>query len=248
VLGKRLGKAMGKVAKAVKQMPQDDLLLFQKTGTCVIDSYTLSQDDITIKYEFLTPAGFKRSDVDAASGEEDVMVIVDLTIDQQLLDSGTARELVNRIQKLRKSAGLHASDEVWVFFEPKLLTDRTSNDDLHRLLKAEESYLKSMLGREPRHVSSKPSYAVTLASDWCTLSTGAEIKVTLTRPCVSIIKTALQMACNDSEELAAAVSSVMLSREYISVACDCRENDGFLSIHVDGKVVSLQAGKEFILE
>ena len=46
------------------------------------------------------------------------------------------------------------------FFEPKMLTDRKSMDALHRLIKAEEEYLKSMLSREPRHISSKPSHAV----------------------------------------------------------------------------------------
>ena len=114
VLGKRLGKAMGKIAKAVKQMPQDDLRSFQETGACVIDGYPLSRDDITIKFEFFTSVGVDTKNIDAA-GEDDVMVIIDLATDQQLLDSGAARELVNRIQKLRKAGGLQASDEVWVF-------------------------------------------------------------------------------------------------------------------------------------
>ena len=247
VLGKRLGKAMGKIAKAVKQMPQDDLRSFQKTGACVIDGYPLSRDDITIKFEFFTSVGVDNKNIDAALGEDDVMVIIDLATDQQLLDCGAARELVNRIQKLRKAGGLQASDEVRVFFEPKMLTDRKSIDALHRLIKAEEEYLKSMLGQEPRHISSKPSHAVTIVSDSCTLSTGTEITLTLTRPCISINKDALRSACDDSEELAAAVSAVMLSREYISIACECHEGDGILRISVDDREVNLKAGKEFIL-
>ena len=74
-----------------------------------------------------------------------------------------------------------------------------------------------------------------------------EITLTLTRPCISINKDALQSACDDSEELAAAVSAVMLSREYLSIACECHEGDGILRIRVDDRDVNLKAGKEFIL-
>ena len=46
--------------------------------------------------------GYAKSDIDAASGEDGVMVVLELTVDQKLLDSGAARELVNRVQKVAK--------------------------------------------------------------------------------------------------------------------------------------------------
>ena len=117
LLGKRLGKEIGEVAKAVKKMSQEDLLCFQRSGSVVLYGHTLSSDDISIKHEFRIPDGYAKSDIDAASGDEGAMVILELTVDQKLLDSGAARELINRMQKLRKSVGLQASDNIFIFFD-----------------------------------------------------------------------------------------------------------------------------------
>ena len=48
VLGKRLGKSMGKVAKDVKNFTQNDILEFEKSGGCVISGYSLSIGDIKV--------------------------------------------------------------------------------------------------------------------------------------------------------------------------------------------------------
>lgn len=47
-LGKRLGKAMGIVAKEVKAMSQDDILAFEKSGELTIASHCLKRDDIKV--------------------------------------------------------------------------------------------------------------------------------------------------------------------------------------------------------
>ena len=52
LLGKRLGKEIGEVAKAVKKMSQEDLLCFQRSGSVVLCGHTLSSNDISIKHEF----------------------------------------------------------------------------------------------------------------------------------------------------------------------------------------------------
>jgi isoleucyl-tRNA synthetase len=40
-----------------------------------------------------------------------------LTIDENLKQMGVSREIVNKVQKLRKSAGLNIEDQVEIFFE-----------------------------------------------------------------------------------------------------------------------------------
>ena len=49
-----------------------------------------------------------------AHSSEDILILLDTTPDQSMLDEGVAREVVNRIQKLRKKAGLAPTDEVTV--------------------------------------------------------------------------------------------------------------------------------------
>merc|ERR1712107_541473 len=48
---------------------------------------------------------------------EDILVLLDTTPDQEMLDEGVAREVVNSIQKLRKSAGLKVDDQVTMMYD-----------------------------------------------------------------------------------------------------------------------------------
>lgn len=48
-------------------------------------------------------------EVDAA-GDGEVLVVMDLRPDEELVAAGLAREVVNRVQRLRKKAGLQATD------------------------------------------------------------------------------------------------------------------------------------------
>jgi isoleucyl-tRNA synthetase len=57
VLGKRLGRDMGVVAKKVKEMSLDDILDFEKSGEVVISGHSLKLSDIKVyilcdKYDY----------------------------------------------------------------------------------------------------------------------------------------------------------------------------------------------------
>ncbi|KAK8518191.1 hypothetical protein V6N13_027669 [Hibiscus sabdariffa] len=116
VLGKRLGKSMGFVAKELKAMSQEDILDFEKAGEVTIATHCLKLTDIKLVREFKHPDGMTDKEMDAA-GDGDVLVILDLRHDGSLFEAGVAREVVNRIQKLRKKAGLEPTDMVEVYFE-----------------------------------------------------------------------------------------------------------------------------------
>ena len=243
-LGKRLGKAMGQVSKAIKNMTQDDIILFQKTGSFSAEGHTLGAEDISIKHEFRVPDGYAKEDLDAASGEEDVMVVMELKVDQALLDAGAAREFVNRVQKLRKSAGLQPSDAVSVFFHPVTGMEKDAHESLLRMVTSEHAYLVDNLACVLQPVTAKPEHAVILATETCTLSTGAAFVLTLTCPAVLLDKEAVMKACNNNDELVAAVSAVVISRDYEKIKQECIAGDGAVCIKVDGKEVVLRADNE----
>ena len=245
VLGKRLGKAMGQVGKAVKGMTKDDIILFQKTGSFSVGEHTLSAEDITVKHEFRVPDGYAKEQIDAASGEEEVMVIMELEADQSLLDAGAAREFVNRVQKLRKSAGLQASDVVSIFFEPKG-DDKEAQDGLQRMIANESAYMEESIGCALKHVSSKPAHAVVLATEKCSLSTGAGFILTLSLPAVVLDDANVKLACNGVDDLAAAVSAVVVSRDYGNLKQECEKGGGVIVVKVDGAEVKLTLGKELV--
>ncbi|KAI8555391.1 hypothetical protein RHMOL_Rhmol05G0171000 [Rhododendron molle] len=123
VLGKRLGKSMGIVAKEVKAMSQKDILDFEKHGEVTIATHCLKLSDIKINWSFWRPDHMTEEEIDAA-GDGDVLVILDLRPDESLFEAGVAREVVNRIQKLRKKAALEPTDMVEVYF--KLLDEDES--------------------------------------------------------------------------------------------------------------------------
>ncbi len=64
--------------------------------------------------DFKLPEGASGDDIDA-NGDGEVLAVLDLGTDESLVEAGLAREVVNRVQKLRKKAGLVASDIVDVF-------------------------------------------------------------------------------------------------------------------------------------
>ena len=71
-----------------------------------------------------------------AHSSEDILILLDTTPDQSMLDEGVAREVVNRIQKLRKKAGLAPTDEVTVHCHVQ-----PAGHDLARVI-SEHRYLK----------------------------------------------------------------------------------------------------------
>lgn len=69
---------------------------------------------VQILRDFKLPEGASGDAIDA-NGDGEVLAVLDLGTDESLVEAGLAREVVNRVQKLRKKAGLVASDVVDVF-------------------------------------------------------------------------------------------------------------------------------------
>lgn len=95
---------------------QDDILQLEQGNALEISGETISPNEIKIVREFKLPSDAKPGELDAA-GDGEVLVVVDLSYDESLLAAGTAREVVNRVQKLRKKAGLSIGDPISVFLE-----------------------------------------------------------------------------------------------------------------------------------
>merc|ERR1719410_1142343 len=73
-------------------------------------------EDLRIMYSFTGEKSKELSEKYEADSQEDVLVLLDTTPDQEMLDEGVAREVVNRVQKLRKSAGLKVDDQVTLLY------------------------------------------------------------------------------------------------------------------------------------
>lgn len=113
-LGKRLGKNMKLAAGIIQEMDQEAIAKFEIDGTFAIDiegeSFALDREDIEVVSEDIP--GWQ------VASEDGVTVALDITLDDELRAEGTARELVNRIQNIRKSSGLEVTDRISILVEP----------------------------------------------------------------------------------------------------------------------------------
>lgn len=107
-LGPRYGKIMKSLAAAIQSMSQEDILAFEVAGTFTLN---VEGQDATIE----------RTDVEIISedipgwlvaNEGRLTVALDITVTESLRKEGLARELVNRIQNLRKSNGYDITDKI----------------------------------------------------------------------------------------------------------------------------------------
>jgi len=129
-LGKRLGKDFKAVKQAVAQLSNQDCRTYQMSGTMQVAGQTLSGTDLKINLEFTGDTTIFEA---CCSTTGDLVVLLDCRINDELKDEGTAREVVNRIQKLRKKATLSIEDKISVVFSTqdtalgKLLVAQAAN-------------------------------------------------------------------------------------------------------------------------
>ncbi|MEE1884002.1 isoleucine--tRNA ligase [Pedobacter flavus] len=110
-LGAKVGKDMKLVAAAIQEMNQDELSNFEKNGTCQLNNlpYIISLEDVEIIAEDIP--GWQVTN----SGR--LTVALDITITNELKEEGISRELVNRIQNLRKELNFEVTDRIKVVLE-----------------------------------------------------------------------------------------------------------------------------------
>ncbi|NRA91784.1 MAG: isoleucine--tRNA ligase, partial [Psychroserpens sp.] len=113
VLGPRFGKDMKAVAQQINSFTAEDIKKIEQKGSLDVEingkNITLEQSDVEITSKDIE--GW----LVASSGG--LTVALDVTITEDLQKEGIARELVNRIQNLRKDSGFELTDRINVQFQ-----------------------------------------------------------------------------------------------------------------------------------
>ncbi|MBP8158123.1 MAG: isoleucine--tRNA ligase, partial [Flavobacterium sp.] len=130
-LGPRFGKDMGLISKEIQNFTPEQINELDAKGelTLVISgkSIILSLEDVEISSQDI-PGWL----VANANG---ITVALDITLTEELKNEGIARELVNRIQNLRKDSGFEVTDKIKVHLQ--------HNDILAKAIQENENYIKS---------------------------------------------------------------------------------------------------------
>ena len=132
-MGKKFGKLMKGIAAAMGALSQEEIAALEKQG-----SMTLSVDGNEVTVE--------AADVDIISedipgwlvaNEGNLTVALEMELTDELRNEGMARELINRIQNLRKETGLEITDRIIATVAPNEFTDKA--------ISAYSDYIKSQV-------------------------------------------------------------------------------------------------------
>jgi len=131
VLGPKFGKDMKAIAAEVSKLGQEDIQKIEREGELL-----LQLENKTVNLQ-LTDVEISSQDIEgwlvASSGS--LTVALDVTIDETLRKEGIARELVNRIQNLRKESGFEVTDKIDI----KILKDGL----VENAVSSNEDYIKT---------------------------------------------------------------------------------------------------------
>ncbi|MDR3251256.1 MAG: isoleucine--tRNA ligase [Tannerella sp.] len=107
-LGPRYGRIMKQLAASIQEMTQDDIIAFERNGRFAFD--------IEGQESEITPGDVEIISEDIpgwlVANEGNITIALDVTVTGDLRREGLARELVNRIQNMRKSAGFEITDKI----------------------------------------------------------------------------------------------------------------------------------------
>lgn len=145
-LGKKLKKDVQKVRKALPNLSQDQLKQYQASGKISVDGIELGEGDLTIIRVIKDSPTVKSEGQDGplyeAAFSNDAIILLDCAEHADLLMDGLARDIINRVQKMRKKAGLVPTDDIRMQFA---VNDNPNELDMDALASSREALFVSAL-------------------------------------------------------------------------------------------------------
>ena len=132
-MGKKFGKLMKSVAAAMDALTQEQIAELEQQGTIGINvegqALTVEAADVDIISEDI-PGWL-------VANEGNLTVALEVELTDELKNEGMARELINRIQNIRKESGLEITDRISVVISP--------NDEVTKSVDSFADYIKTQV-------------------------------------------------------------------------------------------------------
>ena len=122
-LGPKFGKTMKAVAAAITSMSQQDIASLEKNGNITLN---VDGNDAVIE---VIDVEIISEDIPGwlVANEGNITIALDVTITDELKQEGIARDIVNRVQNIRKSRDYDITDKISLVFAPNADTDAAIN-------------------------------------------------------------------------------------------------------------------------
>jgi len=153
VLGRKLRRDLARVKNGLPNIASDTIKTYTTSGRITVDGIELVEGDLTVqRYLELPPSSEGQF---ATNTDNDVVIRLDIQIHEDLQGEWLARELTSRVQKLRKKAGLRATDDVCVFYR----FDEGTGSDLISAIQGNVEIIRRTVGSLPMDVAQKRAEA-----------------------------------------------------------------------------------------
>lgn len=165
-LGPKYGKIMKDLGKAITAMEQKDIAALEKNGSFTFESLpgapVVTLEDVEVIPEDI-PGWLVAND-------GNITVALDVTVTPQLRNEGMARELINRIQNIRKLSDFEITDRVRV--------ELSDNETVRATLESFGDYIKAqVLADEVCAAALSAEGAVALDKEVAALEPGAVVEL-----------------------------------------------------------------------
>jgi len=126
-IGPKYGKHMKALASLIKEFDQGTISLIEKTARWECE---ISGEEVILE---LSDFEIETADIPGwlVATENGITVALDVTLNDQLIEEGIAREFVNRIQNIRKDSGLEVTDRIKLSISSHDKIDRAINNNLN---------------------------------------------------------------------------------------------------------------------
>ena len=133
VMGKKFGKLMKSVAAHMDGLDQDAIALLEQNGSI---SFNIDGTPVTVD---VADVEIISEDIPGwlVSNDGNLTVALEVELTEELLNEGMARELINRIQNMRKDSGLEITDRIAIKVSP--------NDCIAKAIANYEDYVKTQV-------------------------------------------------------------------------------------------------------
>jgi len=143
---------MKQIAAFLNDLNQSDIAKLERSGILEFEienqKISIHLDDVEIRSEDI-PGWL-------VANHDNISVALDVTITEELQKEGIARELVNRIQNLRKESGFEVTDKIYIYIESNkeinsavieyqdYICEQTLGEDINILEKLEQNIFKNV--------------------------------------------------------------------------------------------------------
>ncbi|KAL1492757.1 hypothetical protein ABEB36_010961 [Hypothenemus hampei] len=123
LLGLRLKQDFKAVTQNIKQLSDTNINEILKQGYAEICGHRIELNEIRLIFK-----SDLNTDKYEVNSDNDVLILMDITQDSSMQSEGVAREIINRIQKLRKKAHLVPTDQIAVFYKSEGEISRVASE------------------------------------------------------------------------------------------------------------------------